>query len=322
MGTSEEAHTIMVSNLNKAFKMGKTLPYEWRLAQLLAMQRMVNENVKAIEAAITTDLGLCLTKLYVYVVTIDYFLPYCHTQRNNKLSNFSFHHFLGRSFFESIAFDTLPVNMEIVHAISNLKSWMQPIFTKLPAICAPSTNEIRYEPYGVVLIMSPFNYPFLLTLNPLIGAIVAGNCATIKPSELTKCSETLMLKLISQYLDNDCFKVVTGGVATTTSLLNQKWGKILFTGSARVGKIVLEAAAKHLTPVSLELGGKSPTIIDKTVTNMELVAKRIMWGKLANSGQVCVMRNPFNLFDHDRKLKSYHCSNIAINNVYTSLHLK
>lgn len=165
---------------------------------------------------------------------------------------------------------------------------MQPVFTKLPAIAAPSTSEIRYEPLGVVLIIAPFNYPFYLTLGPLIGAIVAGNCALVKPSELTKCSEALILKLVPQYLDTDCFEVLTGGIATTTSLLNQKWDKIFFTGSTRVGKVVLEAAAKYLTPVSLELGGKSPTIIDKTVTNMELVVKRIIWGKLINTGQVCI----------------------------------
>ena len=179
--------------------------------------------------------------------------------------------------------------MEIEHCINNLKAWMQPVFTKLPAIAAPSTSEIRYEPLGVVLIIAPFNYPILLTLMPLIGAIIAGNCAIVKPSELTKCCEALMLKLIPQYLDNDCFQVVTGGIATTTCLLNQKWDKIFFTGSTRVGKVVLTAAAKHLTPVSLELGGKSPTIIDKSVTNMELVVKRILWGKLINSGQVCVV---------------------------------
>ena len=188
--------------------------------------------------------------------------------------------------FESAGLDVLPLNLEIDHAINNLKSWMKPTFTKLPAIAAPSTSEIKYEPLGVVLIIAPFNYPIYLLLGPLLGAIVAGDCAVVKPSELTKSSEALMFKLIPQYLDTSCYEVVIGGISTTTSLLNQRWDKIFFTGSTRVGKVVLQAAAKHMTPVALELGGKSPTIIDSTVTDMELVVKRILWGKLINSGQV------------------------------------
>ena len=195
--------------------------------------------------------------------------------------------FAGRGFFEASGLEVLPIELEIDHAINNLKSWMQPVFTKLPAVAAPSTSEIRYEPLGVVLIIAPFNYPIYLALGPLLGAIVAGNCALLKPSELTRNSEKLLEKLIPQYLDTEFFKVITGGIATTTSLLNQRWDKIFFTGSTRVGKVVLQAAAANLTPVALELGGKSPTIIDKTVTDMALVAKRIMWGKLINSGQVC-----------------------------------
>ena len=163
---------------------------------------------------------------------------------------------------------------------------MQPVFTMQNAMTAPSTSEIRYDPLGVVLIIAPFNYPFYLALAPLLGAIEAGDCAVIKPSELTKASEALLFKLIPLYLDNDCYKVVIGGITTTTSLLNQKYDKIFFTGSTRVGKIVAQSAAKFMTPVALELGGKSPTIIDSTVTDMELVVKRIMWGKVANAGQV------------------------------------
>ena len=195
--------------------------------------------------------------------------------------------FAGRGFFEAAGLEVLPIELEIDHAINNLKSWMQPVFTKLPAVAVPSTSEIRYEPLGVVLIIAPFNYPIYLALGPLLGAIVGGNCALLKPSELTRNSEKLLEKLIPQYLDTDFFKVISGGIATTTSLLNQRWDKIFFTGSTRVGKVVLQAAAVNLTPVALELGGKSPTIIDKTVTDMALVAKRIMWGKLINSGQVC-----------------------------------
>jgi acyl-CoA reductase-like NAD-dependent aldehyde dehydrogenase len=216
------------------------------------------------------------------------------------------HQISGRSFFESEGLDILPFGLEIDHAINNLKAWMKPTFTKMPAIAAPATSEIRYEPLGVVLIIAPFNYPFYLTLGPLIGAIAAGNCSMIKPSELTKCTEAIILKLIPQYMDNDAVEVVTGAIKTTTSLLNQKWDKIFFTGSTRVGKVVAQAAAKHLTPVALELGGKSPTIIDKSVTNMDLIAKRILWGKLVNSGQVSNVIVFLYVIDVDIKLILLH----------------
>lgn len=154
-------------------------------------------------------------------------------------------------------------------------------------MAAPSTSEIQYEPLGVVLIIAPFNYPISLALAPLLGAIIGGNCALLKPSELSKASEKLLTKLVPQYLDEDCFKVMCGGIAATTSILKQRWDKIFFTGSTNVGRIVLQAAVKNMTPVALELGGKSPTVIDSTVTDIALVARRVMWGKLINSGQVC-----------------------------------
>ena len=125
--------------------------------------------------------------------------------------------FAGRGFFEAAGLEVLPIELEIDHAINNLKSWMQPVFTKLPAVAAPSTSEIRYEPLGVVLIIAPFNYPIYLALGPLLGAIVGGNCALLKPSELTRNSEKLLEKLIPQYLDTEFYKVISGGIATTTS---------------------------------------------------------------------------------------------------------
>ena len=197
----------------------------------------------------------------------------------------------GRSTFEAAGLDVLPLMLEIDHAMNNLKSWMQPVFTKIPAMAAPSTSEIRYEPLGVMLIIAPFNYPVYLALGPLLGSIIAGNCAVVKPSELPKACEALLAKLITKYLDNDCVKVATGGINATTSLLNQRWDKIFFTGSTRVGRVVLQAAAKYMTPVVLELGGKSPTIVDSSVTDMDLAVKRILWGKLINSGQVSVKIN-------------------------------
>lgn len=203
---------------------------------------------------------------------------------------------LGRGFFEAAGLELLPLSLEADHVMKNLKSWMQPTFTKLPALVAPSTSEILYEPLGVILIIAPFNYPIYLALAPLLGAIAAGNCALLKPSELSKASEKLLTKLIPQYLDTKCFKIMCGGIDTTTSILKQKWDKIFFTGSPNVGRVVLQAAVKNMTPVSLELGGKSPTVIDSTVTDMALVAKRVMWGKLANSGQVLRNHPSFSLY--------------------------
>jgi aldehyde dehydrogenase (NAD+) len=211
---------------------------------------------------------------------------------NRHLKPSSLHTRVGRGFFEAAGLEILPLTLETDHVMNNLKSWMRPTFTKLPALVAPSTCEILYEPLGVVLIIAPFNYPIYLALAPLLGAIAAGNCALLKPSELSTASEKLLAKLIPQYLDTDCYKVMCGGIATTTSILNQRWDKIFFTGSGNVGKVVLQAAVKNMTPVALELGGKSPTIIDSTVTDMALVAKRVMWGKLVNSGQV-FFHSPF-----------------------------
>ena len=153
---------------------------------------------------------------------------------------------------------------------------------------APASSEVHHEPFGVCLIIGAFNYPICLSLQPLIGAIAAGNCAVLKPSELAPRCEEILQILIARYMDPECFSVKSGGVDTTTILLDQKWDKIFFTGSPRVGKIVAMAAAKNLTPVSLELGGKSPVIVDNTITDLALVTRRIMWGNCANTGQTCI----------------------------------
>lgn len=165
---------------------------------------------------------------------------------------------------------------------------MEPTSTKLPAMMAPCTSEIVHEPYGVALVIGAFNYPIMLTLSPFLGAIMAGNVAIIKPSEIALACEKLLVRIVPQYMDVECFKVITGGIPTNTTLLSMKWDKIFFTGSIRVGKIVAAAAAVNLTPVSLELGGKSPVYIDETVTDVQLAVQRIMWGTFANAGQTCI----------------------------------
>ena len=248
-----------------AFNSRKTRSYEWRIAQLKQLKKLLKENEVQIIDALAKD--------------------------------------LGRPPFEGCGLEIIPLDMEIDFCIKNLKKWMETPLTPVPLIMAPANSQTVYEPYGVCLIIGAFNYPVDLVLGPLIGAIMTGNCAIIKPSELAPSCESLMSNLLPLYLDPECFQVVCGGVSTTTALLEQPWGKIVFTGSTRVGKIVMQAAAKYLTPVLLELGGKSPVIIDESVTNMEVVARRIMWGKCANAGQTCIA--PDYVLCHEKQYDAY-----------------
>eukprot|EP01099_Mayorella_cantabrigiensis_P007059 TRINITY_DN60_c0_g1_i3.p1 TRINITY_DN60_c0_g1~~TRINITY_DN60_c0_g1_i3.p1 ORF type:complete len:409 (-),score=107.38 TRINITY_DN60_c0_g1_i3:48-1274(-) len=149
------------------------------------------------------------------------------------------------------------------------------------------TVQILREPFGVVLIIGAWNFPFMETLKPLVGAIAAGNCAVVKPSELSPVSATLIASLLPKYLDPEAFQVVNGGAEETSALLKEKFDFIMYTGNSTVGRIVMRAASEHLTPVALELGGKSPTVVDSGV-NIPIVARRIVWGKFLNVGQVCI----------------------------------
>jgi aldehyde dehydrogenase (NAD+) len=151
----------------------------------------------------------------------------------------------------------------------------------------PGRSYIEPEPKGVVLIIAPWNYPMSMVAAPLVGAVAAGNCAIMKPSEITTHTSAALASILPRYLDKDAFAVVEGGIPETTELLEQKFDHILYTGNERVAQIVMMAAAKHLTPVTLELGGKSPCIIDKSA-DIEVAASRIAWGKFINAGQTCV----------------------------------
>lgn len=151
----------------------------------------------------------------------------------------------------------------------------------------PSTDYIVKEPYGKVLIIAPWNYPFQLAICPLVSAVAAGNQVVLKPSELTPKTSAIILKIIKNAFQHQHVEVIEGGVETAQKLLEQRWDYIFFTGSVAVGKIVAKAAAEHLTPVTLELGGKNPCIIDETA-NLKLAAKRIVWGKFLNAGQTCI----------------------------------
>nr|WP_297788851.1 aldehyde dehydrogenase [uncultured Allomuricauda sp.] len=189
--------------------------------------------------------------------------------------------------FESLATETQLVLAELKHAIKNVKNWSEPNSVGASLLNFPSKEWIQPEPYGKVLIVSPWNYPFMLTISPLIGALAAGNTAILKPSEFSPNTSKIISQIIRKVFPPEYVTVVEGGVEASTELLAEKWEYIFFTGSTRVGKIIYQKAAEHLTPVTLELSGKNPCIVDKTAS-ISLAAKRIAWGKLINAGQTCI----------------------------------
>ena len=193
----------------------------------------------------------------------------------------------NKSEFESFLSEFGLVISELNLVIKNLKHWAKPKRIKSSMLTFPSKDYIYKEPYGNILVIAPWNYPFLLAIEPLIMAIAAGNTVVLKPSELTSNTSQLITKIIEKVFPKNYVTSIEGGVDVSTKLLEQKWDYIFFTGSTTVGKIVAKAAAKHLTPMTLELGGKSPCIIDETV-NLKLVAKRLVWGKFLNGGQTCI----------------------------------
>lgn len=204
-----------------------------------------------------------------------------------------------RDFIEAISmdfkkpeFETYATELGIIHdeinlMIKNLENWTQKQRVSGSLVNFPSQNYTIAEPYGSVLIIAPWNYPIQLALLPMVGAIAAGNTAVIKPSELTPNTSSAISRVLGKWFRDEFIAVVEGGVDVNQQLLKQEFDYIFFTGSTRVGKIVMEAAAKNLTPVTLELGGKSPCIVDETA-DLETAAKRIMWGKCLNAGQTCV----------------------------------
>ncbi len=194
---------------------------------------------------------------------------------------------LNKSDFEAYTTEIGFVLAELRFTINNLRSWAKPKKVKTPKTHFGSTSYVYSEPYGTALIIGPWNYPIQLAIGPLIGAIAAGNCAIIKPSELTPKTSELLEELIRNLFPENYISVVQGGVETSQALLNEKFDYIFFTGSVAVGRIIMEAAAKKLTPVTLELGGKSPCIVHNDA-KIKLAAKRIAWGKFTNAGQTCI----------------------------------
>ena len=194
---------------------------------------------------------------------------------------------LGKSKGESYLTEINFVYTEINIALKNIKKWTKRKAVKSSLINFPSSDYIVPEPYGLTLHISPWNYPFQLSIAPLIGAVAAGNTVVLKPSEYSKNTSLLLEKILSNVFDPGHVVVVNGGVDISTKLLEFKWDYIFFTGSIGVGKIIAKAAANNLTPTTLELGGKNPCIVDETAS-IEISAKRIVWGKFTNCGQTCI----------------------------------
>ena len=189
--------------------------------------------------------------------------------------------------FETLAAETQFVLAELKLTLKNIANWAGPERKSGTLLNWPSSDRIYKEPYGAVLIVAPWNYPFQLVFAPMIGAIAAGNTVVVKPSEHTPHTASIISEIISAVFETEHVTAVNGGVEVSQELLAEKWDYIFFTGSTRVGQIVYESAAKHLTPVTLELGGKNPAIVDETAS-INLAAKRIVWGKFLNAGQTCI----------------------------------
>lgn len=246
---SDGAIPLIVAGVRHAVRQGVTKPEPWRRQQLSALRRMLCERGSDFETALQADLAKSGTEA--------------------QLTEIGF------------------VVSEIDDALARLSRWIAPRRVRVPLPLQPATAKIVAEPLGLVLIIAPWNYPLMLALSPLVGALAAGNAAVVKPSELAPATSALLAQLVPEYLDRRAVAVVEGAVAETTELLAQRFDHIFFTGSGAVARIVSRAAAEHLTPVTLELGGKSPVYVDATV-DLAAAARRIAWAKFINTGQTCV----------------------------------
>jgi len=194
---------------------------------------------------------------------------------------------LGKHEFEAYGTEISIVYTEINHAVKHLKKWMKAKRVSTPIASFGGVSKIHKQPMGVVLMMSPWNYPFMLAIAPVVAAIAAGNCVVLKPSSYSPNTSTVIESMISEFFNEDYFTVFQGNREINSILLEQKYDYIFFTGSTKVGKIVMKEAAKTVTPITLELGGKSPCIVDESADIVK-TAKRIIWGKSINSGQTCI----------------------------------
>ncbi|MEU0005544.1 aldehyde dehydrogenase family protein [Streptomyces sp. NPDC006314] len=248
--STTEQPADLVARLRATFDTGRTKAVEWRTTQLRRLRAMLTERGADLAAALRADLGKSNTE--AYRTEIDF------TVR------------------------------EIDHTLEHLDEWLRPEPAPVPAhLGADATAWTRYDPLGVVLVIAPWNYPAQLLLAPMVGALASGNAVVAKPSELAPATSAALAELIPAYLDTDAVAVVEGGIPETTALLAERFDHIFYTGNGTVGRIVMRAAAEHLTPVTLELGGKSPVFVDRG-TDLDVVADRLARGKFLNAGQTCV----------------------------------
>ncbi|MDS1114818.1 aldehyde dehydrogenase family protein [Gordonia westfalica] len=239
----------IMASLRQTFASGRTRDVDWRLGQLAAIERLLTDREGEIAKALAED--------------------------------------LGRSASEAWLGDIASTAGEAAYARKHLKKWMKRRRVKLPLNQLPGRGWVQYEPLGVVLVIGPWNYPVYLTLGPLIAAVAAGNCAVVKPSELAPATSELLARLIPEYLDTSAIAVVEGDGLVTQDLLALGFDHALFTGGTEIGKKIMAGAAATLTPVTLELGGKSPVIVAADA-DLDVAARRIAWVKMLNSGQTCI----------------------------------
>ncbi|KAI9756999.1 MAG: hypothetical protein M1815_002334 [Lichina confinis] len=243
----------IVDRLRKTFHKQKTKPLSYRLVQLRKLYWGLKDNEEALFKALRLD--------------------------------------LGKPGFESYAGEVGWCENDIIYVCDHLEKWARDEKPPdVPLLNTPLSPRIRKDPLGVVLVIGAFNYPVQLSLGPFIGAIAAGCTALLKPSEVAPHTAAVLQKTIEESLDPSAYAVVQGGVPETTELLSQKWDKIFYTGSSHVGKIIAKKAAETLTPVTLELGGQNPAIVTRHA-DPSLAARRLLWGKVANAGQVCLAEN-------------------------------
>ena len=239
---------VLVGRHRKYFQTGITRSIEWRQSQLTALRTMMKDHAEDFYAALWDDL-----------------------RRNRADADWT---------------DVKYITSEVDHVLSNLRQWMCASTITTPLVLTPAHSYVRFDPLGVSLIIGTWNYPVMLTLSPLIGAISGGNVAVIKPSEVVPMTAKLIAQLLPAYLDPDAFSVVLGAEAETSALLEEHWDHIFFTGGASTAKIVMTAAAKRLTPVMLELGGKNPAIVHSSA-DLRVASRRITQGRFGNAGQTC-----------------------------------
>jgi len=247
--TTQGGSAGVLAEVRTVFNTGRTRSVAWREEQLRAIERMCEEREAEISDALTRD--------------------------------------LGRSTFEAWLGDIASTKAEAIFARKHFRKWMKPRRQSLPLAQMPGRAWVQYDPLGVILVIGPWNYPFFLCMSPVIAAVAAGNAVVVKPSELAPATSELMARLVPLYLDPEAVRVVEGAADVTQDLMSQGFDHALFTGGTEIGRKIMAAAAPTLTPVTLELGGKSPVLV-LADADLDVTARRIAWTKLLNSGQTCI----------------------------------